>query len=168
MSWECRERFPRHWLQTKPLVSGPDMDHGTCVTHVPWCMSGLLTRGYGINVPGIPGAWATRKFMYLARGPCPDSIYLVPLPFQPLWPSVLRMAQACSVHQMSLVVVSGLSTSWRSRRYQGLRMTSFKRCAGQANINLRTGSFFNSGTIKHQFRGSYITIAHYEAHLYLA
>ena len=35
--------FPRHRLQRKPLVSDPGMHHGTCVTHVPWCMSGSLT-----------------------------------------------------------------------------------------------------------------------------
>ena len=29
-----------------PRVSNPDMHHGTCVTHVPWCMSGSLTRGF--------------------------------------------------------------------------------------------------------------------------
>ena len=29
-----------------PLVSDPDMHHGTCVTHVPWCMPGLLTSGF--------------------------------------------------------------------------------------------------------------------------
>ena len=34
------------------------MHHGTCVKHVPWCMSGLLTRGGGEDVPGIPGACA--------------------------------------------------------------------------------------------------------------
>ena len=49
---------PRHWLHRKTLVSDPDMHHGTCVTHVPWCMSGSLTRGGGENVPGIPGACA--------------------------------------------------------------------------------------------------------------
>ena len=49
----CRERFPRHWLQRKPLVSGPDMHYGTCVTHVPWCTSGSLTRSGGKNVPGL-------------------------------------------------------------------------------------------------------------------
>ena len=27
-------------------VSGPDMHHGTCVTHVPWCIPGLLTSGF--------------------------------------------------------------------------------------------------------------------------
>ena len=42
MRRECRERFPRHRLQRKPLVSDPGMHHGTCVTHVPWCMSGSL------------------------------------------------------------------------------------------------------------------------------
>ena len=45
------------------------MHHGTCVTHVPWFMSGSLTCGAGENVPGIPGDCATRKFTYLARGP---------------------------------------------------------------------------------------------------
>ena len=34
------------------------MHHGTCVTHVPWCMPGSLTCGDGENVPGIPGACA--------------------------------------------------------------------------------------------------------------
>ena len=40
---ECQERFPRHRLQRKPQVSDPGMHHGTCMTHVPWCMSGSLT-----------------------------------------------------------------------------------------------------------------------------
>ena len=60
--------LPTH-LKGKPLVSNPGMHHGTCVTHVPWCMSGSLTRGGGENIPGIPGACATRSFTYLARGP---------------------------------------------------------------------------------------------------
>ena len=64
-----RERFPCHRLHRKPLVSDPVMHHGTCVTHVPWCISGLLTRGGGENVPGIPGACANRDFTYLVRGP---------------------------------------------------------------------------------------------------
>ena len=60
---------PRHRFHRKPLVSDPDMHHGTCATHVPWCMSGSLTRDGGENVPGIPGACATRNLTYLARGP---------------------------------------------------------------------------------------------------
>ena len=63
-----RECFPGHRLQRKPLVGDPGMHHGTCVTHVPWWMSGLLTPGGGENVPGIPGACATRNFTYLVRG----------------------------------------------------------------------------------------------------
>ena len=50
--------FPRRQFQRKPLVSDPGMHHGTCVTHVPWCMSGSLTCDDGENVPGIPGACA--------------------------------------------------------------------------------------------------------------
>ena len=29
-----------------PWVSDPDMHHGTCVTHVQWCMPGSLTSGF--------------------------------------------------------------------------------------------------------------------------
>ena len=64
-----RERFPHHRIPRKPLVSDPVMHRGTCVAHVLWCMSGAATRGGGKNVPGIPGACATRNFTYLARGP---------------------------------------------------------------------------------------------------
>ena len=67
---ECLERFPRHQLQRKPLVSDPGMHHDTCVTHVPWCMSRSLTHGGGENVPGIPCACAALTFTYLTRGPC--------------------------------------------------------------------------------------------------
>ena len=66
--------FPRRWFQRKPLVSDPGMHHGTCVTHVSWCMSGSLTCGDGENVPGIPGACATRNFTYLVRGPLIGSV----------------------------------------------------------------------------------------------
>ena len=65
-SWEC---FLGRRLQTKQLASDPGMHHGACVTHLPWCMSGSLTRGGGKNVPGIPGACAIRNFTYLVRGP---------------------------------------------------------------------------------------------------
>ena len=66
MPRDCRERFPCHQLQRKPPVSDPGMHHGTCVTHVLWCMSRSLTRGGGEN---IPGACATCNFMYLVKSP---------------------------------------------------------------------------------------------------
>ena len=70
-----RECFPSHRLRRKPLVSDHGMHHGTCVTHVPWWMSGSLTSDGGENVPdipGIPGAYTTRNFAYLAKGPWTD------------------------------------------------------------------------------------------------
>ena len=70
MRRECRERFPRHQFQRKPLISDPGIHHGTCVTYVPWCMSGTLSHVGGENVPGIPGACATHNFTYVVRGPC--------------------------------------------------------------------------------------------------
>ena len=65
--------FPCHQLQRKPLVSDPGMHHGTCVTHVPWCVSGSLNCGGEENVPTIPGVCATHNFTYLARGPYHDN-----------------------------------------------------------------------------------------------
>ena len=67
-SCTCRERFPRHRLQRKPLVSDPGMHHGPCITHVPWHISGSLTRGGGENVPSIPGTCTTCKgFVYTLK-----------------------------------------------------------------------------------------------------
>ena len=43
-----------------PQVSDLDMHHGTCVTHVPWCMPGSLTSGFlwnrwrGKTFPAFP------------------------------------------------------------------------------------------------------------------
>ena len=61
--------FSRYRLQRKPLISNPGMHHGTCVTHVPWRMSGSLTHNGRENVRGIPGTCANRNFIYLVRGP---------------------------------------------------------------------------------------------------
>ena len=61
--------FHCHRLQRKLLLSDPGMYHGTCVLHVPWCMTGSPTRSGGENVTGIPGECATRNLTYLARGP---------------------------------------------------------------------------------------------------
>ena len=65
----ARNVFPAADFQGSRLVSYPGMHHGTCVMHVPWCMSGSLTYGGSENVPGNPGACANRNFTYLARGP---------------------------------------------------------------------------------------------------
>ena len=64
------ERFPCHRLRRKPLFGDPGVQHGTCVTHVPWRMSGSLTRGGGAKVPDIPGVYTARNFTNLVRDPC--------------------------------------------------------------------------------------------------
>ena len=61
---ECRERFPRHRLQRKPLVSDPGIHRGTCVTHVE-----IAKPQWRENFPDISGPCATRNFTYLAKGP---------------------------------------------------------------------------------------------------
>ena len=52
-------------------VSDSDMHHGTCVTHVPWCMPGSLTTFplKSVSGKGIPVACANRNFTHLVRGP---------------------------------------------------------------------------------------------------
>ena len=69
MRREFQERFSRYRLQRNALVSDPEMHHGSCVTHMPWCMSGSLTRSGVENIPDIHGACATRNFTHLARDP---------------------------------------------------------------------------------------------------
>ena len=81
--WCCSTTHICHWLMTwtscqireiagahapgmpgtfspLPQVSDPDMHHGTCVMHVPWCMPGSLTSGFiwnrrrGKTFPAFP------------------------------------------------------------------------------------------------------------------
>ena len=44
-----------------PWVSDPDMHHGTCVTHVPWCMPGSLTDGF------LWSRWRGKRFRHSRR-----------------------------------------------------------------------------------------------------
>ena len=92
---------PLHRLQKKPLVSNPAMHHGTCITHVPGCMSGSLTRVGGENVLGIPGACANRNFTYLVRGP-----WLTPM--ECIMPIMIQQRRNYS----NLELISGTVTSY--------------------------------------------------------
>ena len=44
-----------------PWVSNPDMDHGTCVTHVPWCMPGSLISHFLSNRRRGNRLWHIRR-----------------------------------------------------------------------------------------------------------
>ena len=46
--------FPCCRLQRKLLVSDPGMHHGTCITHVPWCMWDRLPAVAGKTFPAFP------------------------------------------------------------------------------------------------------------------
>ena len=48
-------------VSTPPRVSDPIMHHGTCVTHVPWCMMGSLTSGL------VWSYWRGKCFWYSRR-----------------------------------------------------------------------------------------------------
>ena len=78
-------RYVKLWVAYAPGMLGtfssparvrdPDMHHGTCVTHLPWCMPGSLassflwSQGGGGDVPGIPGACTTRNFYVSGKRP---------------------------------------------------------------------------------------------------
>ena len=55
-----------------PWVSDPDMHHGTCVMHVPWCMPGSLTSGFHwsrCRGKRSQHSRRMRNLTYLVRGP---------------------------------------------------------------------------------------------------
>ena len=102
--------FPCHWLQRKLLVSDPSMHHGTCFTHVPWCMLGSLTHGGRENIPGILSACAKRNFTYLARGPWSS------LPMEPKY----SIASCASPWYIQWPWDDNMSWSnWRKMEYRG-------------------------------------------------
>ena len=80
MRRECRERFPRHRGLAIP----------TCITARAWrtrrdaCRERWLAVSFevggGKNVPGTPGACATKNFMHLVRGPW-NNFRIVSKPF---------------------------------------------------------------------------------------
>ena len=60
-----------------PRVSDPDLHHGTCVTHVPWCIPGSLTSGFlwrrwWGKRPRLSRRMRNPQFSYLVRGPWAD------------------------------------------------------------------------------------------------
>ena len=69
-AWNAGNVLPRRRIQRKPRVGNPGVHHGTCVTHVPWCMPGLLTRGrWRGKRPRHSRRICTRNLTYLIRGP---------------------------------------------------------------------------------------------------
>ena len=61
--------FLHRRLQRKLLVSDPYMHHDTCVTHVPWCMSGSLNQRWQGKRSRHSRRMRARNFTYLVWGP---------------------------------------------------------------------------------------------------
>ena len=83
-----------------PRVSDPDIDHGTCVTHVPWCMPGSLAVSFEVGGGGKrsrhsrcmhkPQCYVSGKRSMLWRGLCP--------PFSPTAFAILIILAAQFTH----------------------------------------------------------------------
>ena len=88
--------------------------------HVPWYMPGSLTHGGWENVPGIPGACATRNVTYLAKGPLPsksssgtDMIYMYLLVYLSFPLTHLHLAPHVCVNKIIIIGSdNGLSPDW--------------------------------------------------------
>ena len=59
MRRECRKQFSTFSLPSR--VSDPDIHHGTCVAHLPWCMPGSLTSGL------LWSRWRGKRYMHSRR-----------------------------------------------------------------------------------------------------
>ena len=75
---------------SKETASYPGKHRGTCITHVPWCISGSLTRGGGENVTDI-FSWRMRNPQFYVSGK--------------------RPAAECLAHWPPLFVSKGVSES---------------------------------------------------------
>ena len=58
-------------LSPPPRASNHDMDHGTCVTHMPRCMPGSLTNGF------LWSRWRGKRSRHSQRMGNPQRTYLV-------------------------------------------------------------------------------------------
>ena len=70
-----------------PRVSDPDMQCGTCVTHVPWCKSGSLTSCFFLR------RWRGKRSRHSWRMRKPQITYLV----RGTWPKTRHLSRACLI-----------------------------------------------------------------------
>ena len=65
-----------------PRYNDPDMHHGTCVTHVPWCMPRSLTSGL---------IWSRRRGKTFPAFPAHAQPAILPIWQEAHWPFVRRI-----------------------------------------------------------------------------
>ena len=110
-------RFSRRRLQRKLLVSDLGMHHGTCSTHVPWCMPKSLTRDGGENVTDIPGACATCNFAYLIRGTCLVSMCCIGRMATHVRPIMAYLLRLFQLHYV-IMLKNGVSNHLDHKQYK--------------------------------------------------
>ena len=113
MHRECRERF-----SSPPGATDPDMHHGKCVTHVPWCMPGSLTSSFLWNLRWWgkrsrhsqcmrnPQFYVSGKRPMLMRHTHQSPWTLSVLCYQPVNISVCSSVRACMRVRISPIVQS--------------------------------------------------------------
>ena len=109
------------------------MHHGTCVTHVPWYMSGSITRGGGENVPGIPGACATRNFYVSGKRSLANIV----------WKALHIFPQMC-YSLIARMTYYGYFL-WKNCGQQGLLLTESVSSAVQPNFIFMIQQCFKTG-----------------------
>ena len=85
-----------------PLFSDPDKHHGTCLTHVPWCMPGSLSSGFLWSRRRGKRSWHSRRM----RNPqfCVSD--------KRSMAADMRMSTRSMVVYLVLIEYSGLSATW--------------------------------------------------------
>ena len=132
------------------------MHHGTCVTHVPWCMSGSLTRGGGETFPAftVHAQPAILQIWQEARGQCLGLCHLTPTRCHP-W-STIRSdnrnyqkweMQTRNTKERQVAMVDKNLISWLYRHDIGQNLRFSHKCLGKQNIkkwdtdNFRVGEY---------------------------
>ena len=100
MRRECRERFVHRRLQRKPQASDPGMHHGTCVTHVSWCMSGSLMRNGGETFPAFPAHAQPAILRIWQEAHSVDII----TPIWRGWYALIRQVSSCPINKYETYV----------------------------------------------------------------
>ena len=136
-------------LSQPPLVSDPGMQQDTCVTHVPWCMSGSLSRGGGENVFGIIGACATPNYTYLTGGPWDRVWTICYLRISPKTSFAYNLAKSyrvCEIKRTTITICNfmGRTTMILYRWHPVLFRNSVTGCILRHRIRIYTFSVLRS------------------------
>ena len=90
-----------------PWVSYPDMHRGTCGTHVPWCMPGLLISGF------LWSRWRGKRSWHSRRMRNPEFCVSGKRPIAH-WPlSHIRLYTLCNAEQAFFLQILRSSLTWK-------------------------------------------------------